>query len=48
MKWDRSTTIWVGPGSVPPKSVNIFSKTGITLTSSSTSTPIATTSTVMG
>ena len=30
-----STTICVGPGSAPPKSVNIFSKTGMTLTSSS-------------
>ena len=37
----RSITICVGVGSSPPKSRNIFSKTGITLTSRSAMTPTA-------
>ncbi len=41
-------TICVGPGSAPPNSANIFWKTGITFTSSTTTTALATTSTVIG
>ena len=41
-------TICVGPGSSPPKSANIFSKTGITFTSSSVMTARAITVTVTG
>ena len=47
-KWLMLTTTCVGPGSSPPKSENIFSKVGITLVSNSTTTPIATTRTVVG
>ena len=48
MKWLRFTTTWVGPGSSPPKSLNIRSKVGMILTSIRTTTPTATTNTVVG
>ena len=45
---ERSTRNWVGAGSVPPKSLNIFSKVGVTKPSSAPTTPTATTSTMVG
>ena len=41
-------TICVGAGIAPPKSLNIFSKIGMTKTSRTTVTPTATMSTMVG
>ncbi len=41
-------TICVGAGSVPPKSLNIFSKTGMTFVSMTTTTSVAITVTAAG
>ena len=39
---------WVGAGMAPPKSLNIFSKVGVTNMSSTMVTPTATVSTMDG